>query len=433
MQIVRLCPHRIAVWGACIAILFAWPLPSGAQEFIAIGWGGSVWKVDAQTGQIQELGRSGFRRLNSLAVDSGGNFVTAGVKRGRVPLLISIDPQTGAGTEIARLDFGTPVDVRALAFTPDDRLFALNYVPLNRARLFIVDPQTGLGAPVAPGVGAWFLQSLESTDDGDLLTWGRDPGLLVIDPDTAEATDPFPRQGGLDLDENMQSMAFSPDGTLFGSDGFNRLYTIDLATGVSSFVALMDVNEDIRGIAFLPFAVDIEIKPGSDPNSINPTSPGVIPVAILGSDTFDVADVDAPTLAFGPDAAAPAHDLSAQAEFADHLEDVDGDGFTDLVSHYWAEETGIAFGDMEACITGETLGGTLFKGCDTVRTVPDMDGDGLLDLDEAALGTDALNPDTDGDGFGDGEEVLMLGTDPLNAYDPAPARERRGRPGRRRR
>jgi hypothetical protein len=49
-----------------------------------------------------------------------------------------------------------------------------------------------------------------------------------------------------------------------------------------------------------------------------------------------------------------------------------------------------------------------------------MDGDDLLDVEEEAIGTDALNPDTDGDGFGDGEEVLDLGTDPLDPLDPEP-------------
>ncbi len=61
--------------------------------------------------------------------------------------------------------------------------------------------------------------------------------------------------------------------------------------------------------------------------------------------------------------------------------------------------------------------------------LPDSDGDGLMDGDEApgdcafttiplAL-TDPLVRDTDGDGLSDGVEVLLLNSDPLDANDPA--------------
>ena len=91
---------------------------------------------------------------------------------------------------------------------------------------------------------------------------------------------------------------------------------------------------------------------------------GVIPVAILGSDTFDVADVDVTTLAFGPAGATAVSPLERAAE------DVSGDGLLDLTLQYRTPETGIAFGDTEACVTGETLDETPFEACDDIITVP---------------------------------------------------------------
>jgi hypothetical protein len=99
---------------------------------------------------------------------------------------------------------------------------------------------------------------------------------------------------------------------------------------------------------------------------------------------------------------AAVRDLNEDGKFAaDGSGDEDGDGLTDL---------------KEACVfnTNPCIADT------------DMDGDALLDVEEATIGTNALNPDTDGDGFGDGEEVLELGTDPLDPLDPAPAVTRKG-------
>ena len=103
-------------------------------------------------------------------------------------------------------------------------------------------------------------------------------------------------------------------------------------------------------------AVDIDIKPGSDPNSINLKSKGVIPVAILGSAIFDVTDVDVTTLVFA--GASPAHDLNDPLVYADHLQDVNGDGFMDLVCHFRTQDTDIAPGDTEATLTSSTITGT---------------------------------------------------------------------------
>lgn len=73
-------------------------------------------------------------------------------------------------------------------------------------------------------------------------------------------------------------------------------------------------------------------------------------MAIFRSKTFDVKTVDVTTLMFGPAGSKPVHDLTNPSVYADHLQDVNGDGYVDLVSHYKQKETGLQAGDAEACL-----------------------------------------------------------------------------------
>jgi len=138
--------------------------------------------------------------------------------------------------------------------------------------------------------------------------------------------------------------------------------TVEFGTFGIKPIASLDVFS-LESVVPQPAAVPvaIDIKPGSYPNSINPKSKGVIPVAILTTSDFDAATVDPDTVLFGPAEAEPVHWA---------LEDVDGDGDTDMVLHFKTQETGIAPGDTSATLTGQTYDGTPIKGTDSVNVVP---------------------------------------------------------------
>ena len=108
--------------------------------------------------------------------------------------------------------------------------------------------------------------------------------------------------------------------------------------------------------------VSIDIHPGSVLNSINPRSKGVIPVAILTTDTFDATTVNPLSVKFGPKGATEAHGCG-------HIEDVNGDGKNDLVLHFRTQDTGIKCGDTSASLTGETFSGQAIEGSDSIRTM----------------------------------------------------------------
>lgn len=180
-------------------------------------------------------------------------------------------------------------------------------------------------------------------------------GPSVVDGDPSA---PNPANGSDVTDANGEATF-----TYTNSEASTDTITATVPTQANVSVELTDT----AGKTWNPISVGIDIKPGSDPSSYGANSKGNIPVALLGSATFDVSQVDDSTVRFG-DAPSPLGD-AAEAHGKGHPENVNGDAFGDKVYHFPFTDTNLDPSDTEGCLGGETTSGLDFLGCSDVNIV----------------------------------------------------------------
>lgn len=120
-----------------------------------------------------------------------------------------------------------------------------------------------------------------------------------------------------------------------------------------------------------PVTVDIAVKPADDPNAINLNSKGVLPVAVLTTDTFDAACVDPSTVLLEGVAPVKWEMLDVPEIWSDELQMYVGDGDLDLMLYFSTPEMKevLTADTTEVSLTGETLSGADIEGSDSVWIV----------------------------------------------------------------
>jgi len=229
------------------------------------------------------------------------------------------------------------------------------------AYLFAATPAEAAAAVLA-GIG-------ELTTDVWWNVTAVDPGINVtLEPDVHYGV------------SGNTTVAFNETVTVTAAPSVSTTYTATVAFYANTYSETEGAFIGEENITITVIVIDI--KPWSDPNSINTKSKGVVPVAILGSDTFDVTTVNVSTLEFGPAGAMPAHNLTDPDVYNGHLVQpwlvnpladpaewyyytANEDDYVDLVMHFRQKATGLSPGDMVACLTGKTDGLT-FTACDAV-------------------------------------------------------------------
>jgi len=238
------------------------------------------------------------------------------------------------------------------------------------------------------------------------LTYDMDAGTydVIIDGDTIVVGEPH----GSDPTRGIGSVMF---GTANDADSLGTIYVDNLHVWTGNIAPPMVVAH-------------LDIKPGSCPNPLNvknldeePKNPksnrgGVLPVALLGSEDFDVSDVDVSTLLLEgvaplryshEDVGAPGGRPKDECE----CESTETDGYADLTLKFKKSDVAAALGDVydgdmvPLTITGKLLDGTEFSAFDCVRI----------------LGHDRPG-EPDPDRRGDSDGVVLKAAHP-NPFNPA--------------
>jgi hypothetical protein len=128
-------------------------------------------------------------------------------------------------------------------------------------------------------------------------------------------------------------------------------------------VNIITINVEVRAAVK---QVAIDVKPGDGDNCFNVNGQGVIPVAILGSDTLDVGSIDQSSLSFGGLQVRVRGNSNPQCS----IDYSNGDAYLDLVCQFADDSSAWVAGADDASLMGSLLDGTRFEGSDTICLVP---------------------------------------------------------------
>lgn len=238
-----------------------------------------------------------------------------------------------------------------------------------------------------------------------------------------------------------EQLALHPDGTKLYTNVPGGVLVVDPGSGALITTITDPALPGPRGLGVRSLAAELaaslDIKPGGCPNSFNPNSHGVLPVALVGSEELDVTQVDIASLRLARADGTGESVAPLEGPPGPHTEVADvstpfegetcgchklaGDGILDLESKFESDAVVTALGLdvappgalVELVLTGELLDGTSFTASDCVRLVPPGTPGAELRVTTIPRGWVQISPldlALDGGGFGAFERTYPVGT-----------------------
>jgi hypothetical protein len=276
----------------------------------------------------------------------------------------TVDISGYADGHVGSPDSFGPIDPGTVTLTTGDVVnFTYTFQDGQRLRL-INDPGVFV---YTPRITAWLGVSSSTFGDFSVSDWT----LELIGATSGSGTVPTffsgTSQGSCCAHIGTDAIFFLADSDFIEFSGVKTTFTVTSLPAESVTYNSVRTRFDADRTSVVPrVEVFIDIKPDSYPNSINPRSKGKIPVAILSSMDFDApTEVDTESITFGPTG-----DEESLAFCSPSPEDINDDGYYDLICHFYTQHAEFECGDSEGILKGQTVDETSVEGSDSVRIVP---------------------------------------------------------------
>ena len=203
---------------------------------------GSLYTIDLTSGEVTLIGSLGIRELQSLAVRPSTGDLYGTYTAGSTTSLFKISPILGD----ALLEIVVPLaNLRAITFGENDTLYGVT----STGSLYRIDITTGSPTLLGTTTGNFYWGLASNPITGDLWASIRFlDRIYTINRSNAAPT----LIGETGFNTTTSSIAFDPQGRLFGITATNQFISIDTATAVGSPIG----SPSVTGIIALAMRSD---------------------------------------------------------------------------------------------------------------------------------------------------------------------------------
>ena len=343
--------------------------------------------------------------FGAISWDDTRKMIWGGTDNSGNPLSVYlIDPITGVCTYVfTMMAAGCCGFCDGIALDNDETIWVSDDVDDDIEHWTTGGVYIGTITPTDAGGGTLGLISGIAVGKGDLLYLGRNGvGEIVAVTKAGTYISKFATAAGRDEDLECDLVSFAPLEVLWSKDAYGDfMEAFEVEPGTCACAGGFIVHLDIKPTS-CPNPLNVK-KFGDLPNNAKSKKGGILPVAILGSASLDVHDIDVSSLIL--EGVAPIRsnyeDVAAPVENGDECECTTAgpDGFMDLTLKFEKREIiatlgAVATGDLvELTLTGVLLDGTPFDASDCVtilaEKLPMFSGEGE---DGVVLGPAVPNP-----------------------------------------